>query len=132
MEILKNEKTKEVKLEKRMSEVQLEDIVMRLPMYDKIEIDLEWGEEREREEYEGVVEYYTETSKDYQALIRMMTGCNDKVHGVCPICKVKTYFNIGETRVFLGDELDWKVISKDIRSYCDEQIDSGRSDAGEN
>lgn len=50
---------------KNISEYTFEDIMLKLPIYNSISIDITWGEEKSREYDDGYEsEYYTETSNE--------------------------------------------------------------------
>ena len=106
---------------KNISEYTFEDIMLKLPIYNSISIDITWGEEKSREYNDGYEnEYYTETSKEFQQLIYFITSrTHNIIYGRCPKCNKNTYFQVGT-----GPELSKKLLSGIIRSYCDSQIDA--------
>ncbi len=100
-----------------------EELIMKMPLHSKVSVDIEWGDEKQRDvnlddEY-YTTEYYTETSVAYQKLVLFINDKNLTIHGNCPKCQKDTFF-----RVEQGVELNEEELSKDIRCYCDEQIDA--------
>ena len=65
---------------KNISEYTFEDIMLKLPIYNSISIDITWGEEKSREYNDGYEnEYYTETSKEFQQLIYFITSSTHNI-----------------------------------------------------
>ncbi len=98
-----------------------EELMLKLGVYQSVEIDLQWGDEKTWEPIEELREneYYTETSEDFQKLIKFISKPSTEViSGFCPVCKSKTHFSIG-----IGKKLENKFLSGRIRTYTDSQID---------
>lgn len=106
---------------KKITDYSFEDIMLKLPIYNSISVDITWGEEKVHEcmdEYEN--EYYTETSKEFQQLIDFIASrTHNIIHGKCPECNKSTYFQVRESL-----KLSTKLLSGIIRSYSDSQIDA--------
>ena len=106
---------------KSIAEYTFEDIMLKLPIYKSISVDLTWGDEKSREYNNGYEnEYYTETSNEFQQLVNFITShTHNVIHGKCPKCNKSTYFHVGS-----GRELSKKLLSGIVRRYCDSQIDA--------
>lgn len=104
---------------KNISECTFEEIMLRLPIYNSVSIDITWGAEKSREINDGYEnEYYTETSDEFKRLVEFITSRNI-IYGKCPNCDRATYFSVGS-----GRELSKNLLSGIIRQYSDSQIDA--------
>ena len=97
-----------------------EELMLKLPLYGRVSIDLTWGKEKSCEIGDGYEnENYTETSDEFQKLISFISESNMHIYGRCPKCNKKTYFTVG-----IGVKLPPNLLTNKIRSYVDSQIDS--------
>lgn len=105
---------------KSIQDFTYETLLLNLPLYTPVSIDVTCGNVQEREINNGYEnEYYTETPKEFQYLIRFITESNSAIYGYCPNCNKKTYFTVG-----IGKKLPDELCSTEICSYTDSKIES--------